>query len=94
MSDEEARTLHVALCGPATVSMLEPMLGVTIPSAGDPYSLVPTLAGQLVAAGHRVTGVSTATDIDAPMEFAADQLGLVLVPSRPRARDRALRFCR
>lgn len=86
--------MHIALCGPATVSMLEPLLGVKVPSAGYPYALLPTLAEQLIAAGHRVTIVSTATDIEKPLRFMADHLGLVLVPSRPRARDRALSFFR
>lgn len=86
--------MHIALCGPATVSMLEPSLGVDVPSAGYPYALMPMLAEQLVAAGHRVTVVSTATDINTTLRFSVDQLGLVLVPSRPRARDRALSFFR
>lgn len=86
--------MHIALCGPATVSMLEPSLGVKVPSAGYPYALLPMLAEELIAAGHRVTVVSTATDIYTPLRFAAGQLGLVLVPSRPRARDRALSFFR
>ncbi len=94
MSDEQPRTLHIALCGPATVSMLEPLLGVKVPSAGYPYALLPTLAEQLIAAGHRVTVVSTATDIDAPLQFSRDQLSLFLVPSRSRARDLALSFFR
>lgn len=92
--DGESRTLHVALCGPATVSMLEPRLGVQVPSAGYPYASLPTLADQLLAAGHRVTIVSTATDIDAPVQFVRNQLRLVLVPSQPRPRDRALSFFR
>lgn len=82
--------MHIALCGPATVSMLEPLLGVKVPSAGYPYALLPTLAEQLIAAGHRVTIVSTAADIDAPLKFCKGRLSLVLVPSRQRARDRAL----
>lgn len=82
--------MHIVLCGPATVSMLEPLLGVKVPSAGYPYALLPTLAEYLIAAGHRVTIVSTAPDIDVPLQFARDQLGLVLVPYRPRHRDRAL----
>jgi len=82
--------MHIALCGPATVGMLEPLLGVKVPSAGYPYALLPTLAEQLIAAGHRVTIVSTAADIDAPLRFRTDQLGLILVPSRPRHRSRAL----
>jgi glycosyltransferase involved in cell wall biosynthesis len=86
--------MHIALCGPATISMLEPLLGVKVPSAGYAYALLPSLAEQLIAAGHRVTIVSTATDIDAPLHFAADRLTLVLVPSSPRARDRALSFFR
>lgn len=90
MTGQHSPSMHIALCGPATVGMLEPLLGVKVPSAGYPYALLPTLAEQLIAAGHRVTIVSTATDIDAPLRFRADQLGLVLVPSRPRARDRAL----
>ncbi len=94
MSDEQVRPLHIALCGPATVSMLEPRLGVKVPSAGYPYASLPTLADQLLAAGHRVTIVSTATDIDAPLQFVRNQLRLILVPSQPRSRDRALSFFR
>ncbi len=74
--------------------MLEPLLGTRVPSEGSPYSLLPTLAEQLTAAGHRVTIVSTASDIDGPLQFTAGRLGLILIPSRPRARDRALSFFR
>ncbi|MDQ1246886.1 MAG: hypothetical protein QG597_1254, partial [Actinomycetota bacterium] len=35
--------MHIALCGPATVAMLEPLLGVKVPSAGYSYALAPTL---------------------------------------------------
>lgn len=90
MVSEQLPGMHIALCGPASVDMLEPLLGVKVPSAGYPYPLLPTLAEELIAAGHRVTIVSTATDIDAPMQFVTDRLGLVLAPSRPRARERAL----
>lgn len=90
MSGPQSPGMHIALCGPASVELLEPLLGVKIPSAGYAYPLLPNLAVELIAAGHRVTIVSTATDIDAPLQFVAGQLGLVLVPSRPRARDRAL----
>lgn len=92
MSGQQSPSIHIALCGPATVGMLEPLLGVRIPSSGYPYALLPTLAEQLIAAGHRVTIVSTATDIDKPLQYEADRLCLILVPSRPRARDRALSF--
>lgn len=94
MSREHSRPLHIALCGPASVGMLEPWLGARIPSRGYPYPGVPTLAEELIAAGHRVTIVSTATDIDVPLQFVRNQLRLVLVPSRPRARDRLLDFFR
>lgn len=94
VSSEHSRTLHIALCGPATVGMLEPWLGVKVGSKGYPYPGLPTLAEQLIAAGHRVTIVSTATDIDTRLQFSRNQLGLVLVPSRPRARDRSLDFFR
>lgn len=86
--------MHIALCGPATVGMLEPILGVKVPSAGSPYALLPTLAEQLIAAGHRVTIVSTATDIESPLRFATDRFELLLIPSSPRARHRALSFFR
>lgn len=94
MGSDTPERLHVALCGPATVSLIETRLGVKVPSAGYPFAFLPLLAEQHIAAGHRVTIVSTATDIDAPVQFAGKELRLVLVPSRPRARDRALSFFR
>jgi glycosyltransferase involved in cell wall biosynthesis len=74
--------------------MLESALAVNVPSAGYPYALLPALAEQLIAAGHRVTIVTLATDIGASLQFAKNQLGLVLVPSRPRERERQLGFYR
>ena len=94
MTGEKYPRLHIALCGPAYTRLLEPLLGVKIPSEGHAYPLLPTLAEQLLIAGHRVTLVSTAFDIDAPLQFQRDQLGLILVPARTRARDLALDFFR
>ncbi len=75
--------------------MLEPLLGVKIPSTEVfPYALLPTLAEEFIAAGHRVTIVSTATDIDAPLKFMGNQLGLVLVPGLRRQRDHVRDFFR
>jgi glycosyltransferase involved in cell wall biosynthesis len=91
---EPSASLHVALCGPATIGMLEPLLGEKVPSNGYPYPGLPTLAEQLIVAGHRVTIVSTANDIDAPLQFAGNHLKLILIPSQPRARDRAFSFFR
>ncbi len=50
------------------------------------------LATEYLARGHHVTVVTTGTDILEPERHDAGQLSVVVLPSRPRARDRALDF--
>lgn len=85
--------MHIALCGPATLELLEPYLGSEpAKNVGYPFPLLPALADSLVKLGHRVTIVSTSPDLTETVNYRSEQLDLSLVPSRARARDRALDF--
>lgn len=85
--------MHIALCGPATIDLLTPYLGPgPTKHSGYPFALLPTIADCLVGLGHRVTIVSTSADLTEPVNYRSDQLDLALVPTRARARDRALDF--
>lgn len=85
--------MHIALCGPATLELLEPYLG-SRPTRhlGYPFPLLPAIADSLMGLGHRVTIVSTSPDLAEAVDYHSDRLDLSLVPTRARARDRALDF--
>ncbi|WEO77984.1 glycosyltransferase family 4 protein [Cryobacterium sp. SO2] len=80
--------LHIALCGPATLSLLQPYVTAPIETAGYPFPLIPTLAIEYLELGHTVSVVTTATDIRDAQEFRGERLTVIVVPSRSRARDR------
>lgn len=82
--------LHVALCGPATLTELQPLVSRSIESGGYPFPLLPILAKEYLSRGVRVTLITTASDISAPQHFDGPDFHLTIVPSRRRARDRAL----
>jgi len=86
--------MHIALCGPATLQLLEPLLGEHISSAGYPFPLLPLLSREFIAKGHRVSLITSASDVVEERRYSAERLTLVVVPSRVRARERALDFFR
>ena len=81
--------LHIAVAAPMTLSLLEPELGATVPSAGFPFPATARLVLDYLRAGHRVTAITTGFDIDAPIRLGDDRLRVVVVPSRGRGRARA-----
>lgn len=82
--------LHIALVGPATLSMLQPHFAKPILTSGYDSPVTPVLAEELRRLGHHVSIVTTATDIDERLEYHGVGLTLIVVPARPRARHRAL----
>lgn len=81
--------LHIVVSGPMTLSLLEPELGAAAPSAGFPFPGTAQLVLEYLAAGHRVTAVTTGFDIGTTQRVRSPRLDLVVVPSRSRGRSRA-----
>nr|WP_242864570.1 glycosyltransferase family 4 protein [Microbacterium testaceum] len=57
---------------------------------GYPFPLLPTLASAYLERGHRVSLVTTSRDVTAVVPYIDDRLSIVVAPSRPRARSRAM----
>jgi glycosyltransferase involved in cell wall biosynthesis len=70
--------------------LFEDFLGRKVESRGYPSALVPTLALALMDLGHDVTVITTAIDVHDMQIYESPHLRLIIVPSRARARDRAL----
>jgi glycosyltransferase involved in cell wall biosynthesis len=85
-------SLRIALVGPATPALLQHHFDYPIKSMGYPYPGLPSLAEGLRRLGHHVSIITTAIDITEPLSHHADAIDLYLVPSRLRARSRALDF--
>jgi L-malate glycosyltransferase len=85
--------MHVAICGPISLELLESRgLGVSH-SRGYPFPMTAHLALAYLARGHQVSVITTGTDISEPeYRSGSEGLDVWVVPSRPRARDRALDF--
>ena len=88
------RSLHIAVAGPMTLSMLEPELGAAAGSAGFPFPGTAQLVLEYLSRGHRVTAVTTGFDIQQIQRVSSPRLELVVVPSRGRGRGRAFDFFR
>lgn len=82
--------MHIALCGPVTPALLQPLLDDQVDEKGYPFPLLAVLAHEYVRLGHRVSVISTAPDISVTQRYGGPHADLWLVPSRPRPRDRAL----
>lgn len=82
--------MRIAVCGPATLSMLQGFVNEPIQSRGYPFPGTSDLVIDYISAGHSVILVTTATDVDLPIQVAGPQLEIHVIPSRPRARARAL----
>lgn len=85
-------SLHIALCGPATLSLLQDHVTTPIETDGYPFPVLSTLAIEYLALGHRVTLVTTAIDIQQTLHYSGDRLDVYVIASRPRARTRAFDF--
>lgn len=82
--------MRIALCGPATLSMLQDHLDEPVRLQGYPFPLLPILTEELIRRGHDVAVVSTSPGIASPVFLRGPNLTVGVAPSRGRARDRAL----
>lgn len=86
--------MHIAICGPATLSAFQHLFDEPLVSAGYPFPGTSALALHYIERGHRVTLITTATDITECERHSSPNLDLYVLPARVRARDRALDFFR
>lgn len=84
--------MHIAVCGPATLSSLQHLVDQPISSEGYPFPGTSELILKYIEKGHRVSLVTTASDIRESLVYHSPQLDVHVVPSRSRARERALDF--
>lgn len=82
--------MRIGFCGPASLAMLEQFVDGPIRHRGYPFTGTADLIAQYIQMGHFVHLVSTDAAITSPVEYMGQQLRVTLVPSRSRARDRAL----
>jgi glycosyltransferase involved in cell wall biosynthesis len=82
--------LSIALCGPSSTYSYDALLAERVSSQGYPSGLIPNLAIELLRLGHRVTVVTTGQDVSEIHEYKRGDFELVIVPSWPFARRRAL----
>lgn len=84
--------MRIVLAGPASLDLLVSPSSDAPRSQGYPFPMTAWLAAEYLARGHHVTVVSTGTDLLEPQRHHAGRLSVVVLPARPRARDRALDF--
>jgi glycosyltransferase involved in cell wall biosynthesis len=84
--------VHIALCGPVTLSLLQPHLDSRLHTSGYPFPGTSLLALKYRELGHNVTVITTAPDIVEPVVVRGDGLSVAVVPSRVRSRSRAFDF--
>lgn len=82
--------MRIAVCGPATLSMLQEFVDQPILTRGYPFPGTSDLIIEYLNAGHSVVLITTATDIDQQISFGGRKLDIKIVPSRSRARFRAM----
>jgi glycosyltransferase involved in cell wall biosynthesis len=70
--------------------MLQPLVSTPIETDGYPFPLLPGLVIEFLNLGHTVSLVTTGSDIDRVQKYYGERLTVVVVPSRARARHRAL----
>lgn len=82
--------MHIAMCGPVSLKMLTGLASADIMRhVGYPFPLLPLLAREYVARGHKVSLVSSSPDVNGVTLYDG-RVTVILVPTRRRARDRAL----
>jgi len=85
--------MHVAVCGPISLELLESSGVGVFRSHGYPFPMTAHLVRAYLARGHQVSVITTATDISETVYcHGSEGLDVWIVPSRLRARDRALDF--
>lgn len=84
--------MKIAVCGPATLSLLNRFVDRPIVHRGYPFPGTSELIIEYLNAGHSVVLVTTDIEIDHPVIFTGERLQIRIVPSRPRARSRAVDF--
>lgn len=84
--------MKIAVCGPATLSMLEPFVDQPIASRGYPFPGVSQLVLEYIRSGHEVVLITTAPDVDRRVDINGPRLHIRIIPSRTRARARAFDF--
>lgn len=82
--------MRVALAGPVDLELLQPGLTSPVRSRGYPFPMTAHLARSLVEHGHDVCVVTLDPTAREPYRLQGGSLEAVVVPMRPRARDRAL----
>lgn len=86
--------MHVGIAGPMDLTLLRPYLCGDVTSRGYPFPLTSHLIATTLAAVDRVTAYTTDPTAREPYELRGPRLHVMVTPSRPRARDRALDFFR
>lgn len=85
--------MHVAVCGPISLELLESRGVGAFRSHGYPFPMTAHLARAYLARGHQVSVITTGTDIsETEYHSGSEGLDVWVVPSRIRAQDRALDF--
>jgi glycosyltransferase involved in cell wall biosynthesis len=85
--------MHIAVAGPVTLSLLRSEVSVPSSIPGYPFAGTSELVLEYLSAGHEVSVVTTSpAGVAAPTWFRGTMLNVCVVPSRGRARSRALDF--
>lgn len=82
--------MRIAVCGPATLSMLQDFVDEPINHRGYPFPGTSDLVIEYLSAGHSVVLVTTSPDVEQPLLIKGRKLEIRIVPSRTRARSRAM----
>jgi len=86
--------LHIALVGPLHPRALAHHLDATANMPGGPPTPVNELAEGLLALGHRVSIYTSSPEVGTTVRLGGEYLDITVIPSRARARARALDFFR
>lgn len=82
--------MHIALCAPASLEVIEAGLPRILGTTGYPFPMTAALAKAYARQGHSVTLISSGQDIVEPVRARSDGVDVVVVPARLRARARAM----
>ena len=82
--------MRVAVAGPIDLEILQPCLDTEVTSAGYRFPMTAHLVAELVTRGIPTVAVTTDPAVHAPYRLRGPSLEVHVVPSRARARDRAL----
>jgi glycosyltransferase involved in cell wall biosynthesis len=82
--------VRVAVAGPIDLEILQPCLDTEVASAGYRFPMTAHLVAELVTRGIPTVAVTTDPAVHAPYRLRGPSLEVHVVPSRARARDRAL----